>query len=479
MRKSSLRKSRFFYLHPEANEGKITSLEVLQEAYTAYLKVCVDQMLQEHRFKMALSEKKDFFSFCETLSSNIVRNVQDQAIGIISGWAASKYITKIKGFLKGQLKSEDLDKEDFRILCTIGKYSLGKASARVSQEMLDLYWSLLLDEEVAGKPPTISIRCGMRLCVNTATFENSEDTRLTSWWLGFSHLNVGKPRIQLPLSPSPYIKKASEASKGILARKTKTGRWRFEIVERKDWKVPEAPENAPKIGVDVGLNVMAATSDGRLLGARIKSKFNLLYERVKSLRANRFRQNLKDNSSKLDRLESKLSGLIKTAAGEATNKLVKAYQGYVFVVEDLDLSGCRGQKRFAYRALHHSLESKAPTRKVNPAYSSQTCPSCGHVSRRNRVGTKFHCQHCGRKAHADVIGGIGLLRRSEDKQIGLEDHPSVVKPILEARHEDWKKFQTSLSVIGRSRKALSPASRELTTKVSKELGTASNYPQVV
>jgi len=71
-----------------------------------------------------------------------------------------------------------------------------------------------------------------------------------------------------------------------------------------------------------------------------------------------------------------------------------------------------------------------------------------------------------------------LLRRSEDKQIGLEDHPSVVKPILEARHEDWKKFQTSLSVIG-SRKALEPASRKLTTKVSKELGTASNYPQVV
>jgi len=472
-------KSRFFYLHPEANTGKIASLEALQEKYTAYLKVCVDQMLQEHRFKMTLNEKKDFFPPCKTLSTQIVKNVQDQAISIVSGWAASKYITKIKGFLKGQLKNGDLDKEDFRILCTIGKYSVGRASAKVSQEMLDLYWSLLLDEEVAGRLPTISNRCGMRLCVNTATFENSEDTRLTSWWLGFSHLDVGKPRIQLPLVPSPYIKKASEASKGILARKTKTGRWRFEVVERKKWEVQEASEDAPKIGVDVGLNVMAATSDGRLLGADLKPKFNKLYERVKSLRANRFRQNLKDNSPKLDCLELKLSGLVKSAAGEAANKLVKAYPGYVFIVEDLDLQGCRGQKRFAYRALHHSLESKAPTRKVNPAYSSQTCPSCGHVSRRNRVGTKFHCQHCGRKAHADVIGGIGLLRRSEDKQIGLEDHPSVVKPILEARHEDWKKFQASLSVIGRSRKALSPASRKLTTKVSKELGTASNYPQVV
>ena len=208
MRKSSLRKSRFLYLHPEVNSGKIASLEALQEEYTDYLKVCVDQMFQKHRFKMSLSEKKNFFPPCKTLSSNIVRNVQDQAIGIVSGWAASKYTTKIKGFLKGQLKNGDLTKEYFRILCTIGKYSIGKASARVPQEMLDLYWSLLLDEEVSGRLPTVSTRCGMRLCVNTATFETSEDTKLTAWWLGFSHLDVGKPRIQIPLVPSPYIKKS-------------------------------------------------------------------------------------------------------------------------------------------------------------------------------------------------------------------------------------------------------------------------------
>ena len=479
MKSSRLKKSRFFYLHPEGNSGKIASLEELQAEYTYYIKVCVDQMLQEHRFKMTLSEKKDFFPPCKTLSTQIVKNVQDQAISIVSGWAASKYLTKIKSFLKRQVQNGALDKEDFRILCTIGKYSVGRASVKVPQEMLDLYWSLLLDEDVAGRLPTVSTRCGMRLCVNTSTFETSENAKLTSWWLGFSHLDVGKPRIQLPLSPSPYIKKASDASKGILARKTKKGRWRFEVVEKKDWEIPEVSEEAPRVGVDVGLNVMAATSDGNLLGADIKPKFNRLYKKVRNLRANRQRQNLKNNSPKLDCLESKLTGLVKSAAGEATNKLVKAYPGHVFIVEDLDLSGCRGQKRFAYRALHHSLENKAPTRKVNPAYSSQTCPSCGHVSRRNRAGTRFNCQHCGRKGHANVIGGIGLLRRSEDKQIGLDDHPSVVKPILEARHEAWKKFQASLSVIGRCRTALSPASLKLTTKRSVDIGTASNYPQVV
>jgi hypothetical protein len=39
-----MKKSRFLYLHPEANEGKIASLEELQEAYTAYLRICIEAM---------------------------------------------------------------------------------------------------------------------------------------------------------------------------------------------------------------------------------------------------------------------------------------------------------------------------------------------------------------------------------------------------------------------------------------------------
>jgi putative transposase len=168
------------------------------------------------------------------------------------------------------------------------------------------------------------------------------------------------------------------------------------VVEKRG-RYPSLLEDAPRVGVDVGLNCMAATSDGSLLGADLKPKFNALYAKVRDVRGNRQRQGFKDNSPRLDRLESKLSGMVKTMAGECSNKLVEAHPGAVFVVEDLDLRGCRGQKRFAYRALHHSLETKAPTLAVNPAYSSQTCPSCGYVSRNNRKGTEFNCRGCGRK----------------------------------------------------------------------------------
>jgi len=181
---------------------------------------------------------------------------------------------------------------------------------------------------------------------------------------------------------------------------------------------------------------MAATSDGRLLEAGLKPKFNALYYTVRDVRANRQRQGLTDDSPRLNSLESRLTGLVKTLAGTCANKLIASYPRHVFVVEDLDLRGCRGQKRFAYRALHHSLEAKASTEVVNPAYTSQTCPNCGFVSRRNRNGIKFQCCYCGKISHADVVGGSGLLRRSEDKQIGLADYPDVVKPIW--KHDTWR-----------------------------------------
>ena len=163
--------------------------------------------------------------------------------------------------------------------------------------------------------------------------------------------------------------------------------------------------------------------------------------------------------------------MIKTATGTISNQLVKSFPDHTFVLEDLDLKGCRGPKRFAYRALHNSLSRKAKIEEVNPSYSSQRCPSCGHVERGNRDGIKFHCQHCGRKGHSDVVGGMNLLGRSEDKQIHSCDHYSAVKSLLRQRY-----LRKRNSSLGRMRKALEPSSLKLTTKTPRKrgIGTASN-----
>ena len=50
--------------------------------------------------------------------------------------------------------------------------------------------------------------------------------------------------------------------------------------------------------------------------------------------------------------------------------------------------------------------------KVNPAYTSQTCPSCGHCEKENRpTQVEFKCRQCGYANNADVVGAINVLNR--------------------------------------------------------------------
>jgi hypothetical protein len=459
-----MKKSRHLYLHSETNAGKVVALESLHVEYVAYVRICVQAMLDNQRLNLKRSEKQAFFPKAENLTSQIQKNARDHAIQIVSAWAKATYERALKTRLTRAHRFGQISQDERHALCTVGKHLISEPWKHVTQEAIDAYRALLLDPEISGNPPRVSDCIPMRMSENTCTLTDADEAVVAPMWLKISTL-VSRKVIWLPLCGNPYVESASDVSKGIHARKDKRGRWRFEVVERKEWVVPEPQPEAPRIGVDVGLNVIAATSDGRTFGADLKPKFDRLYERVKNLRANRQRQGLKENSKRLDRLEDKLTGMVKTITGEVANKLVRsALKGTVFVIEDLELRGCRGQKRFAYRALAHNLETKAPTLKVNPAYTSQTCPSCGYVSRRNRSGINFVCRSCGRRSHADVVGGINLLRRSQDEQVGLDDHHRNVRELLRARYRACRAGDSAAGLA--KQPAPEPSGRRLTTGAS-------------
>ncbi|WP_223839524.1 zinc ribbon domain-containing protein [Nocardiopsis deserti] len=49
---------------------------------------------------------------------------------------------------------------------------------------------------------------------------------------------------------------------------------------------------------------------------------------------------------------------------------------------------------------------------ANPAYTSQTCHSCGHVAPENRESQSvFQCGRCGHRTHADVNAAQNILAR--------------------------------------------------------------------
>ena len=49
---------------------------------------------------------------------------------------------------------------------------------------------------------------------------------------------------------------------------------------------------------------------------------------------------------------------------------------------------------------------------VPSAYTSQTCPICGMVSKLNRKGEKFKCIACGHTADANHVGSLNVLTRT-------------------------------------------------------------------
>ena len=102
-------------------------------------------------------------------------------------------------------------------------------------------------------------------------------------------------------------------------------------------------------------------------------------------------------------------------------------EGTLFVIEDL--TGIRSaiekvlvkdryisvswpyydlEQKLSYKALkNHQLVEK-----VNPAYTSQTCPKCGHTEKANRNKKQhiFCCKNCDYKSNDDRIGAMNLHR---------------------------------------------------------------------
>ena len=63
---------------------------------------------------------------------------------------------------------------------------------------------------------------------------------------------------------------------------------------------------------------------------------------------------------------------------------------------------------------------------VEPAYTSQMCPSCGKVSRSNRNLEDFCCINCGYSQDADSVGAMNILFKGL-RLVGSLEFPMLLK----------------------------------------------------
>jgi IS605 OrfB family transposase len=77
------------------------------------------------------------------------------------------------------------------------------------------------------------------------------------------------------------------------------------------------------------------------------------------------------------------------------------------------------QQMVEYKAKEQGIKVKY----INPAYTSQTCSKCGHISKENRKSqSEFVCTECGNKLNADYNASINIARNKDFSKSAIEEN---------------------------------------------------------
>jgi len=184
---------------------------------------------------------------------------------------------------------------------------------------------------------------------------------------------------------------------------------------------PPISENTQLLAVDLGENVLAATSTGKIYGGG-----KIRHVRDKYLAKRRRLQSNGSQSAKqlLRKISGKEARRMKQINHEVSKEIVQEAQDHkagLLVLEDLTniRKRVRGGKRirtrlhrWAFGQLQTFIQYKAEARGlrvvyVNPSYSSQICSFCGSLG--ERVQHHFRCT-CGNKQHSDLNASQNLCK---------------------------------------------------------------------
>ncbi len=250
------------------------------------------------------------------------------------------------------------------------------------------------------------------------------------------HLSVSsvEGRLQVPFSINPHAAKwlavaVSTASADLIFR---NGNFSLHVVVN----VPDRPfaPNGTVIGVDLGVNRPAVTSDRKFHGERRWKEVDRRYFRLKRrLQA----KGTKSAKKHLKRLSGKVQRFRRDCDHVISRRIIDSVEtGTVIAVEKL--TGIRGRVRqrkgkqqrklhgWSFDQLQGFLSYKAEEKgclvvQVDPRHTSQTCSVCGHVATSNRKSQSvFKCKDCGYELNADLNAAINIAAKYQ-----VEDGTSI------------------------------------------------------
>jgi hypothetical protein len=292
---------------------------------------------------------------------------------------------------------------------------------------------------------------------NVALLQPSQNGRF-DYWLRLSTLEKGQP-VFLPVKLAAYHRQAlvgKTVNTSVTLARKRNGWW---LTPSYDEQVKiETVQDAPVIGIDVGIANFITTSTGKQYGSfNGKLAERHKRDREKRRRKAKLRACLKKKGVKPlpSTRNKKLARTVRQEINRAVNDLYREHPDAQFAYEPLNVAGMRFKARRMNAYLYASHLAHIPeqlawgaqkrgirARKVKSAYSSQECHRCHFVARANRPNQQtFCCQVCGQTNHADVNAAENLASRLNDQELAACADRKAIKALLDRRHQDWQNIQ--------------------------------------
>ncbi|MBS5197529.1 MAG: transposase [Clostridiales bacterium] len=209
----------------------------------------------------------------------------------------------------------------------------------------------------------------------------------------------------------------------------KHGRYFLHIPVTYDVEESNISDICNVVGIDRGINFVVATYDskhksGFISGKAIKQKrayYSKLRKELQMRQTPSARRRMKAIGSRENRWMQNINHCVSKA-------LVKNNPRHtLFVLEDLSsvrnaIERVKIKDRYVsvswsfydleQKLMYKAKQNQSTVIKVNPAYTSQCCPMCGHIEKanRNKKMHLFSCKNCGYKSNDDRIGAMNLYR---------------------------------------------------------------------
>jgi len=275
--------------------------------------------------------------------------------------------------------------------------------------------------------------------------QEAKSSRRFELWLRITHKHEG---VTVPVKTNSYADTKAGEARGLFRIGYNADKHRLEadFIKKLDFAdqvdaYTKASDSLDKtIAIDFGLTSIITTQAGSRYGNSLMNYIVKMDAKIQHIASQCQKRGFRLSRSKRYRTHVKrLRTTIDRTINEALNEMVDQDHPAIIVAEKLDFREQHLSRRMnrlvgncgraAVTAKLNALlqECGIDFIEVNPAYTSQTCSSCGYVDKKNRVSRDtFRCRWCAHEDCADTNAAANILTRRSWQKWWLTAHRRAV-----------------------------------------------------